>query len=74
MIRLLNEPRYQRFVGVIYKPQTERLSHYSMCEAAKQYDAVAHIGHSSAITPLEQEDKEHEWKVGDPDETFPFGL
>jgi hypothetical protein len=45
-----------------------------MCEAAKQFDAIAHIGHSSAITPLEREDKEHEWKVGDPDETFPFGL
>ncbi|KAA8895954.1 hypothetical protein FN846DRAFT_817669 [Sphaerosporella brunnea] len=74
LVNLLNQPRYQRFVGVLYKPLTERQSHYSICETARQYDAIVHLANTSAIKPLEPEDKEHEWKVGDPDETFPFGL
>ncbi|KAA8910681.1 hypothetical protein FN846DRAFT_938175 [Sphaerosporella brunnea] len=71
---LLDNPRFQRFVGVIYKPQTEVLSHYSMCEAARQYDAIVHLANTRAVTPLEVEDIEHEWKTPDIDETFPFGL
>jgi hypothetical protein len=45
-----------------------------MCEAARQYDAIVHLANTRAVTPLEVEDIEHEWKTPDIDETFPFGL
>ncbi|KDQ63837.1 hypothetical protein JAAARDRAFT_148566, partial [Jaapia argillacea MUCL 33604] len=67
----LNETRYQRFIGVIYRPTTEIPSHYSRCSLAKQYDAVAYLKWSTGIEPLEPEEG---WKsAGDLDETFPFG-
>ncbi|OBZ78783.1 hypothetical protein A0H81_00606 [Grifola frondosa] len=69
----LNRPRYQRFIGVIYKRTTEIPSHYSKCSVADQFDAVAHVRESRGIQPLEHEDT---WKgliKGEIDETFPFG-
>ncbi|OCH96563.1 hypothetical protein OBBRIDRAFT_799798 [Obba rivulosa] len=69
----LNYPRYQRFIGVIYRKDTERPSHYSKCSVADQFDAVAHLKESRGIQPLEPEDT---WKGptgGELDMTFPFG-
>lgn len=68
----LNRPRYQRFIGVIYRRMTEIPSHYSKCSVAEQYDAVAHIRETRGIQPLEAEDT---WKgpKAEVDETFPFG-
>ncbi|TFK57397.1 hypothetical protein OE88DRAFT_129051 [Heliocybe sulcata] len=68
----LNEPRYQRFIGVIYRPYTEIPSHYSKCSIAKQYDAVAHLKYSRGILPLEREDTDKGMKKGEADLTFPF--
>lgn len=68
----LNQPRYERFIGVIYRKDTERPSHYSRCSVADQYDAVAHIRQSRGIRPLEREE-EHQRQDGDVDETYPFG-
>ncbi|EMD41735.1 hypothetical protein CERSUDRAFT_110312 [Gelatoporia subvermispora B] len=73
MSEYLNRPRYQRFIGVIYRKDTERPSHYSKCSVADQYDAVAHLKESRGIQPLEPEDT---WKgpvKGELDLTFPFG-
>ncbi|KAI0757165.1 hypothetical protein C8Q80DRAFT_1092744, partial [Daedaleopsis nitida] len=69
----LNRPRFQRFIGVIYRRLTEIPSHYSKCSVAAQYDAVAHIRKSRGIQPLEHEDT---WKgpKAEVDETFPFGV
>ncbi|KAH9946833.1 hypothetical protein B0H21DRAFT_741928 [Amylocystis lapponica] len=72
---LLNQPRLQRFIGVLYKRTTEIPSHYSTCCAADQYDAVVHIRKSRGIQPLEAEDT---WSdpanhKGEVDPTFPFG-
>ncbi|TFK83604.1 hypothetical protein K466DRAFT_589596 [Polyporus arcularius HHB13444] len=69
----LNRPRYQRFIGVIYRRLTEIASHYSKCSVAQQYDAVAHVRKTRGIQPLEQEDT---WKgpKAEQDQTFPFGL
>ncbi|KAH9937527.1 uncharacterized protein B0H18DRAFT_1113351 [Fomitopsis serialis] len=47
----LNRPRYERFIGVIYRKDTEVPSHYSKCSVADQYDAVAHIRESRGIRP-----------------------
>ncbi|KAI0932398.1 hypothetical protein AcV7_000486 [Taiwanofungus camphoratus] len=70
----LNLPRYQRFIGVIYRRATEIPSHYSKCSVADQYDAVAHIRQSRGIQPLEPEDTWKEPMHGEVDETFPFGV
>ncbi|KZT74782.1 hypothetical protein DAEQUDRAFT_742252 [Daedalea quercina L-15889] len=68
----LNRPRYQRFIGVIYRNNTEIPSHYSMCSVADQYDAVVHIRESRGIRPLEREE-DGQRVDGDAVETYPFG-
>ncbi|KAJ3550747.1 hypothetical protein NM688_g5004 [Phlebia brevispora] len=73
LTEFLNRPRLQRFIGVLYRRNTERWSHYSKCSAADQYDAVAIVKHSRGIRPLEKEEHLHEPLGGDYDETFPFG-
>lgn len=69
----LNQSRYQRFIGVIYRKMTEIPSHYSRCRLAEQYDAVAIMKESRGIQPLEREDTWSGHHKGDIDETFPFG-
>jgi erythromycin esterase-like protein len=66
--RLLMEPRLERFIGVIYRPETERWSHYSECVLPKQFDAWVWFDETEAVTPLPGEAKAGE------DETYPFGL
>src|SRR5690606_24765850 len=36
----LDEPRLERAIGVIYLPESERLSHYLRCHVPDQFDAV----------------------------------
>lgn len=64
----LTEPRLERFIGVIYRPETERWSHYSKCRLAEQYDAYVWFDETTAVAPLPT----HQRKG--PDETYPFGL
>ncbi|HEX8402913.1 MAG TPA: erythromycin esterase family protein [Allosphingosinicella sp.] len=45
-------PRLQRAVGVIYRPETERLSHYFQATLTRQFDAVIYLGETRALTPL----------------------
>ena len=68
----LMEPRLERFIGVIYRPETERWSHYSEAILAKQFDAYVWFDETSAVTPLagEQRPGEHV----ETEETYPFGL
>jgi erythromycin esterase-like protein len=67
--RRLLEPRLERFIGVIYRPETELMSHYSDACLPQQFDAYVWIDESSAVTPLTGEHV----KRGVPD-TYPFGL
>jgi len=67
--RLLREPRLQRAIGVIYRPQTERLSHYFRAWLPQQFDAVLHFDHTRAVEPLE---RTAEWERGELPETYPF--
>ncbi|HLB34794.1 MAG TPA: erythromycin esterase family protein, partial [Chthoniobacterales bacterium] len=53
-IELLQEPRLQRAIGVIYRPETERWSHYYHAQLPKQFDAVIHIDETHALIPLDQ--------------------
>jgi protein-L-isoaspartate(D-aspartate) O-methyltransferase len=66
--RLL-EPRLERFIGVIYRPETERMSHYAEASLAQQFDGFVWFDETSAVTPL---GKEHHHPG--PADTFPFGM
>jgi erythromycin esterase-like protein len=66
----LREPRLERAIGVIYRPDTERLSHYFHCSVPDQFDALVHVDVTRALEPL---DLTSQWEAGEP-ETFPTGL
>nr|WP_317891861.1 protein-L-isoaspartate(D-aspartate) O-methyltransferase [uncultured Sphingomonas sp.] len=65
--RALAEPRLERFIGVIYRPETERWSHYSDAILPEQFDAYVWFDTTRAVTPLGPEHHR-----GMP-ETYPFG-
>jgi erythromycin esterase-like protein len=69
--RHLREPRLQRAIGVIYLPETERMSHYFEAHLSDQFDAVLHFDETRAVEPLE---RTTEWKKGEVPETFPFSV
>jgi len=70
--KLIASPtRLQRAIGVIYKPETERQSHYFHTRLADQFDAVIHIDETHALEPL---DKTAAWNTGEPPETYPSGV
>lgn len=50
--RQLDVPLLERAIGVIYRPQTERLSHYFSARLGAQFDAVLHIDRTQAIDEL----------------------
>lgn len=65
----LSDPRLQRFIGVIYRPQTEVASHYAEASLSRQYDAWVWFDETSALTPLPVADAKAK-----PADTWPFGL
>lgn len=67
----LRAPRLERAIGVIYRPETERQSHYFSARMADQFDAVLHFDETRAVEPLE---RTQEWEAGEVEETFPTGL
>ncbi len=69
--KALMKPRLERFIGVIYRPDTERWSHYSDVILPKQFDAYVWFQESKAVEPLGVDKEE---KKGAADELFPFGL
>ena len=66
----LREPMLERAIGVVYKPESERLSHYFHARLADQFDAVIHFDETRAVEPLEVT---AEWGPGEPAETYPTG-
>ena len=64
----LTTPRLERFIGVIYRPDTERWSHYSTAILPEQFDAFVWFDETSAVTPIPGPER-----AGD-EETWPFGL
>jgi erythromycin esterase-like protein len=69
--RALQQPRLERAIGVIYRPDTERWSHYFHAALADQFDAVVHLDQTRALQPLEQA---HPWETAEEPETWPSGL
>jgi len=67
--------RLQRAIGVVYRPQTERRSHYLHARLADELDLVIHIDDTRAVEPL---DPLHEppQPPAEPElsETYPTGV
>ena len=64
----MSEPRLERYIGVIYRPETERWSHYSHTILSSQYDGYAWFDRTQAVVPLPAE------PLPGSKDTFPFGL
>lgn len=67
----LAHPRLERAIGVIYRPDTERQSHYFRCDLARQFDFVLHYDVTRAVEPLE---RTAAWERGELPETWPTAL
>jgi erythromycin esterase-like protein len=61
----------ERAIGVIYKPATERMSHYFQAALAGQFDTVIHIDETRAVEPLE---RTSEWIEGELPDTYPWAV
>src|SRR6478672_11723460 len=62
------DSRLERFIGVVYRPDTERWSHYADAELSRQFDAWVWFDNTSAVNALADGHAQ-----GMP-ETYPFGL
>jgi erythromycin esterase-like protein len=69
--RALSPELLERAIGVIYRPDTERWSHYFSSNLAEQFDAVIHFDETRAVEPLE---RTSEWDEGELPETYPSAL
>jgi erythromycin esterase-like protein len=67
----LRSPLLERAIGVIYRPQIERMSHYFRARITEQFDAVIHIDETRALEPLERTSV---WDEGEPPETYPWAV
>ncbi|MGR3323712.1 MAG: erythromycin esterase family protein [Pseudooceanicola sp.] len=63
----LSRDRLERFIGVIYRPETELQSHYAEASLAAQFDGWIWLDRTHAVTPLD------EAAGGAPSDTWPFG-
>lgn len=65
----LASPRLERAIGVIYRPETERQSHYFDAVLPRQFDEYIWFDQTRAVTPLETKAV-----VAGVPETYPFGV
>lgn len=61
----------ERAIGVIYRPATERTSHYFYANARAQFDLLIHIDRTRAVEPLERSAR---WPSTEAPETYPTAL
>jgi erythromycin esterase-like protein len=61
----------ERAIGVIYRPESERVSHYFTADLTSQFDAVYHLDETRALEPLEKHER---WVAGEVPETYPSGV
>jgi erythromycin esterase-like protein len=71
LLASLRTARLERAIGVIYRPETERMSHYFQARLPQQFDALLHFDETRAVEPLEYTS---EWEAGEVPETFPFAV
>jgi erythromycin esterase-like protein len=53
LIDRLQGHRLERAIGVVYLPESERLSHYFYSDLVNQFDAVIHFDKTEAVRPLD---------------------
>jgi erythromycin esterase-like protein len=70
MAAALAGPRPERAIGVIYRPETERASHYFLARLPQQFDLIVHVDRTRALQPLERWGR-HEIDLP---ETYPTGV
>jgi erythromycin esterase-like protein len=63
--------RLERAIGVVYRPETERHSHYLHARLSGQFDLVLHFDETRAVEPLE---RTSQWEAGELPETYPWGV
>jgi erythromycin esterase-like protein len=70
LARALAGPRLERAIGVLYRPETERASHYFSSRLPEQFDVLVHVDRTRALEPLER------WSRHEVDlpETYPTGV
>lgn len=68
LVDILSEPRLERAIGVIYRPDTERSSHYFQAVLPEQFDAWVWFEETTAVSPFGR------GGTSRADETYPFGL
>lgn len=64
----LGKPQLERAIGVIYRPESERASHYFQAVLPRQFDEYIWFDHTRAVTPFDTAEL-----AGLPD-TYPFGV
>jgi protein-L-isoaspartate(D-aspartate) O-methyltransferase len=64
----LGKPHLERAIGVIYRPETERASHYFQATLPRQFDEYVWFDDTRAVTPFDTAEL-----AGLPD-TYPFGV
>ena len=64
----LAEPLLERAIGVIYRPESELLSHYFQAELSRQFDAWIWFEETEAVAAQAIA------QAKGPDDTYPFGL
>jgi erythromycin esterase-like protein len=67
----LRDSRLERAIGVIYRPGTERMSHYFTATLPEQFDALLHFDETRAVEPFE---RTAEWAKGELPETYPYAV
>ena len=68
---VLRRERLERAIGVVYRPETERVSHYLHARLPDQFDAVVHLDETTALQPL---DADPGWERGEVPDTYPFAV
>ncbi|HVU67617.1 MAG TPA: erythromycin esterase family protein [Ktedonobacteraceae bacterium] len=69
--QLLSTERLERAIGVVYRPQSERISHYFSANLPAQFDLVLHFDQTHAVEPLDNRER---WERGEVPETYPTAL
>jgi hypothetical protein len=64
----MRDPRLERFIGLIYRPESERWSNCSACSLPRHFDGYLWFDRPTAVTPLPMRQQPG------PDETWPSGL
>lgn len=56
---------------MVYRPESERASHYFDARLGEQFDAVFHLDETAAVEPLDIHER---WVRHEAPETYPFGV